>query len=276
MGRICLDDARDRRAHGEVLDERQEGQQIVRGLRSIGAALLRPAGLLLGSGGSCHIASAVETPIDASIAPAVLATHTAPGVCASSRSRLLPGHHRTGGRHGGHGHRSIGRDRRNVCRFRTTPPVRRLVDDLLLFDRAAAHGTADGNSVDPYPSDVRHRLAADETAFIEEPCVFAMELLIAVVRQDGRVCLLGDAQDEPVAAADRASRRSDERVRLDLRLELWHLFRIDPMPERGIDHHRHQHVRMVRTIRRDRFVELLEAGHGSAFCGQIGAVDDDV
>ena len=48
------------------------------------------------------------------------------------------------------------------------------------------------------------------------------------------------------------------------------------MPKCGIDHNGYQRLRMVAAVRGNRFVQLVEAGQGSALSGQIRAVDDDV
>ena len=121
-----------------------------------------------------------------------------------------------------------------------------------------------------------HRLATDEPTVVEQPPVLAVKLLIAVVRQDRGVDLVGDAQNETVAASDGSRRRGDELVGLDRLFELGGLLGVDPVTERRVNDHGDQGFRVITAVRRDRFVELFEAGHGSALSGQIRAVDDDV
>ena len=55
--------------------------------------------------------------------------------------------------------------------------------------------------------DVRHRLAADEAALVEQPAVLPVELLEGVVGEHDRVGAVGDLQQERVAAPDHARRR---------------------------------------------------------------------
>ena len=121
-----------------------------------------------------------------------------------------------------------------------------------------------------------HRLAAHEATFFEEPRVFAVKFLVAVVRQHRCFGLIGDAQDETIAAADGTSRRCHKGVGLDSTLEFGHFFGVDAMTKGGVYNHRDQRRREIGAVRVDRFVELFEAWRGSAFSGQIGAVDDDV
>ena len=103
-----------------------------------------------------------------------------------------------------------------------------------------------------------------------------VELLVAVVRQDGGVDLVGDAEDERVAASDGAGRRRDHLVVADSSVELGHLLRVDPMAEGGIDHDGDQGVRVLRHVRQHRLVELLEAWHGPTLGSEVRTVDDDV
>ena len=123
---------------------------------------------------------------------------------------------------------------------------------------------------------MRHRLAADEATLVEQPRVGAVELLVAVVRQDGRVDLVGDAQHERVATTDRAGRRRDDLVVADCCIELGDLFGIDAMTEGGVDDDGDQRVGVLRHVGQHRLVELFETGHGSALGGEVRAVDDDV
>jgi putative hydrolase of the HAD superfamily len=48
------------------------------------------------------------------------------------------------------------------------------------------------------------------------------------------------------------------------------------MPKRCIDNDGYQRLRMIATVRSNGFIELVKAGQGSTFSGQIRAVDDDV
>ena len=87
-------------------------------------------------------------------------------------------------------------------------------------DRLAADRPAHGAARDPDPSDVRHGLATDEAALVEQPVVLAVELLERVVREDRRLGLLGDAQHERIATTDRTRGRGDEFVVGDRGVEL--------------------------------------------------------
>jgi hypothetical protein len=113
----------------------------------------------------------------------------------------------------------------------------------------AARGTAHRKAVDEHPADVWHRLAADETAFVEQPAVSAVELLVAVVRQDRCLHLVGDAEHEGVASPDRTRRWCDDRVAADGGVELGDLAGIDAVPERGVDDHRDQCLGVLRPDR---------------------------
>ena len=62
----------------------------------------------------------------------------------------------------------------------------------------AAHGCAGSED----PAHARHRLAAQEPAFVEQPAVLAVELLEGVVGQDRRSGPVGDLEQEAVAAPD--------------------------------------------------------------------------
>jgi hypothetical protein len=65
-----------------------------------------------------------------------------------------------------------------------------------------------------------------------------MEFLEGVVREHGAVDLLGNSEQEGVAAADGARRRVDVLARQGRLLETLQLTRIDPMRERGVDNGR--------------------------------------
>ena len=55
-------------------------------------------------------------------------------------------------------------------------------------DRPAHRGTCH-----PDPTDMWNRFAADQSTFVKEPVVIAVELLEGVVREDSRASLIGDA-----------------------------------------------------------------------------------
>ena len=124
--------------------------------------------------------------------------------------------------------------------------------------------------------DVRHRLAADEPALLEEPRVLAVELLERVVRQDGGAGPAGDLQDEGVAATDRPGRRRDQLVGVDGVLVGLAFLAVDAVGERGVDDHGHVLGRVLLDERLHRLVELGEARERPALGGDVRSVDDDV
>ncbi len=129
------------------------------------------------------------------------------------------------------------------------------------------------------PTHARHRLAADEAAWLEEPRAFCVELLEGVVREDEGARFLGDAQDEPVTPADCSSWRCHQFAVFDGLLECWHLCRVNPMAECGIDHNNdlgRGKSRVFAEKRVDRFVQLRQAWSGAALGGEVRAVDDDL
>lgn len=100
--------------------------------------------------------------------------------------------------------------------------------------------------------------AADEAVLLEQPAVFAVELLEGVVGQDGGVDLFGDPQHERVSSADRSGRRGRQlTVGVGL-LELSTLGLFDPMTERGVHHDRHLDPRVLLEKGHHGFVELLQ------------------
>ena len=104
--------------------------------------------------------------------------------------------------------------------------------------RLAAGRALHRQALDEDPAHVRDGLAADQAALVEEPRVLAVELLERVVAEDAGADLVGDAQHEGVAAADRAGRRGDELVVGDGEVELRRLLLVDAVAERGVDHDR--------------------------------------
>ena len=82
---------------------------------------------------------------------------------------------------------------------------------------------------------MRHRLAADQPALVEQPRVGPVELLERVVAEDPCPGLVGDAEHEGVAATDGAGGRGDELVVGDGGVELGDLALGDAMAERGVD-----------------------------------------
>ena len=140
----------------------------------------------------------------------------------------------------------------------------------------AADRPAHGHAIDEHPADVRHRLAADQPAVVEQPLVVAVELLERVVREDRCVRLLGDREHERVAASDGTGRRCDEFVVGDALLELLDLGLVDAVAERGVDDDGDRGVRVLLHEGHHRLVQLGEAGQRAAFGGDVGPVDHDV
>ena len=123
---------------------------------------------------------------------------------------------------------------------------------------------------------MRHRFAADQATFVEEPLVIAVEFLERVVGQDRGLRLLSDAQHERIAATDSTSGRCDEFVVGDALLELLGFLLVDAMPERGVDHDGDRGVRVVVHERHHRLAQLGETGQRAPFGGDVGPVDHDV
>src|SRR5713101_3765666 len=81
---------------------------------------------------------------------------------------------------------------------------------LCLFDRVAGLGTPNRRTGREDPADTGNRFAADQPTLVEEPGMFAVELLKRIVRQDRPCGLVRDAQKERVAPPDRTGRRRDD------------------------------------------------------------------
>ena len=86
-----------------------------------------------------------------------------------------------------------------------------------------------------------------------------MELLEGVVGQDDGVGLVGDLQDEGVAAPDRTGRRTDQLAGQHGLFVGVALGGIDAVAEGGVDHHREVVGRVFGEEGPDGFVELLQA-----------------
>ena len=100
---------------------------------------------------------------------------------------------------------------------------------------------------------MRNRLAADQSALLEEPLMGSVELLEGVVAQHGRARFASDIEYEGVAATDRASGRCDELVVRDRLVELGSLGLLDAMSEGGVDDHGDGYVGVIGHERRHRF-----------------------
>ena len=112
---------------------------------------------------------------------------------------------------------------------------------------------------------MRHRLAANQAAFVEEPFVLAVELLEGIIRQHRGVGLVGNAQNECVTATDSAGWRCNKLVVRDALFKLLRLFLVDPVSESRVDHNRDLGVGVVFHEAHDGFVQLLEARQRPAF-----------
>ena len=109
------------------------------------------------------------------------------------------------------------------------------------------------------PADALHRFATDQPPFVEQPAILAMELLEGVVGQHGGLGPVGDAQQEAVTPADGAGRRRDDLAGVLRLLEGGPLRLVDPVGERGVDHHDDLVVGVLGQPRPHRLVELGEA-----------------
>ena len=143
------------------------------------------------------------------------------------------------------------------------------------LDRLPALRAAHRRSRHEHPAHVRNGLATDQPSLVEQPVVLAVELLERVVREHPCVRLVGDAEHERIAAADRAGRRGDQLVVGDGGVERLHFLLRDAMAEGGVDDHRHLDTRIVGEERHHRLVELIEARHTATLGGDVGAVDDE-
>ena len=121
-----------------------------------------------------------------------------------------------------------------------------------------------------------NRLAADQSALLEEPLMGSVELLEGVVAQHRGTRLLGDVEHEGIAAADRAGGWRDQFVVGDRLVELGSFRLVDAMTEGGVDHHGDRHIGVIRHERCHRLVQLLETRHGATLGRDVGPVDHDV
>ncbi len=147
---------------------------------------------------------------------------------------------------------------------------------LGLLHRLPRPRAADRGAGGEDPTDAGNGFAADEPAPFEQPLVVAVELLERIVRQHRRPGLVGDAQQEGVAAPDGAGRGRDQLTGGFGLLEHLRLALVDAMPERGVDDDGNHVVGVLQQELTHRLVELDQARHGTALSGQVGSVDDDV
>ncbi len=147
---------------------------------------------------------------------------------------------------------------------------------LGLAHRTAAGRATHRHPVDEHPADMIDRLATDEATLVEEPLVFAVELLERVVGEDRSTDLVGHLEDEGVASSDDAGGRDDDLSRLDGLLELRLLVVVDAVGERRVDDHRDRLVRALAHDGANGFVELGEAGEIAALGGDVGAIDNEM
>ena len=246
MGGVVLDHRIHTAAKWMVLDERQERHQVVHLLASLRRRGRRVLTFCCGRR-SCRPRRVVRS-LDGLFA------------CADTRSGRWGLRHR-------HGLACLGRsDPSNTALVRPVHAVDALdalgatrLLALGFFHRAPAHGPAHRDARDEDPSDVWHRLAPDETAFVEQPVVLTVELLEGVIGEDGRADLVGDGEHERVATTDGARRRSDEFVVGDGFVELAHLLAVDAMTEGGVDDHGDEGIGLLLHERHHRLVQLGEA-----------------
>ena len=99
-----------------------------------------------------------------------------------------------------------------------------------------------------------------------------MKFLIAVVGQNACANFFGDGEHESVAAAHCPSRRRNEFVVVNGAVELGGFALVDAMAKRGVHHHGDFCVRKLVHERQNGFIQLLEAGRGSAFGRHIRPV----
>ena len=143
-------------------------------------------------------------------------------------------------------------------------------------NRAAAFVPSHRCAIHEHPADVRNRLAADQTALVEQPRILTMELLVAVVRKNGSTDLLSNAQDEAIASTDGSRRRCDQLVVLDRLVERLGLLGVDAMAEGGIHDDRDDVLGMIGHEGHHCFVQLLQAGLRTTLGGDVRTVDDDM
>ena len=101
-----------------------------------------------------------------------------------------------------------------------------------------------------------------------------MEFLKGVVGEHRCVDLLGDLQDERIAATDGAGRRGHEVPGEERSFVLGPFGGIDAVREGGVDDDGDGVGTVLLSEGGDRLVELAEAGGGAALGGEVGAIDD--
>ncbi len=252
MGRVRLDGAVDTRSDRVMLDELEERHQLVDGL-----AALRCRSLALLAAG--RRGRGLRRRVVGLVGLIRLAT---------GRRRL------------GHGHR-LHRSSAGLAAAATAALVAVLLRGASRTatrrtGRLAADRATNRDPIDEHPAHVWHRLPADQAPLVEEPFVVPVELLERVVGEDRGVRLLGDAQHECVAAADRAGGWCDEFVVGDALFELLGFLLVDAVAEGGVDHDGDRRVRVLVHERHHRLVQLGEARQRAPFGGDVGPVDHDV
>ena len=140
----------------------------------------------------------------------------------------------------------------------------------------AAGWTAYGSTEDEDPADARHRFSADQTTLFKEPFVGAVELLKRIVGEDRGARLVGDLENERVSPANGASRRRHQFTVDDARFELFAFAVIYAVPEGCVDHDGERDISVGIEKGAHGFIELSEAGGGSALGCNVGSVDNDV
>ena len=85
---------------------------------------------------------------------------------------------------------------------------------------------------------MRNRFTTHESTFIEEPRVLAMEFLVTVIGNDGRLRLVGNCQDKGIAATNGSGRRGDQFVVVHGIIKLSNFSLIDAVTETCVDNHR--------------------------------------
>ncbi len=139
---------------------------------------------------------------------------------------------------------------------------------------ALTHGTTHGSAHEEDPSDTGNRFAADESIGFEEPGMHDMQFLERVVREDGCVDLFGDLQDERVTATDCSCGWRQEFAGEERLFILGPFRRIDAIGKSRVHHDDEILDGVLGEERFHGFIELAEAGGGSALCREVGTVND--
>ena len=116
---------------------------------------------------------------------------------------------------------------------------------------------------------MRHGLATNEAARVEQPWVLRLKLLVAVVGNDACANLGCNGEHKAIAAANGASGWRNQFVVVDCFVKLGDFALVDAMTKRCVHHHRHFGIGKFVHVRKDGLVQLFEAGRGSALGRQI-------